>query len=69
MSTEVHAEHGSAARDDRAHDDGHAHGPLRSYLIGFALSVVLTAIPFWLVMTGALAEQPGDRARRSWPSR
>jgi cytochrome o ubiquinol oxidase operon protein cyoD len=34
--------------------DGQAHGPLRSYLIGFGLSVVLTAIPFWLVMTGAL---------------
>lgn len=26
------------------------HGSLRSYLIGFALSVVLTLIPFWLVM-------------------
>jgi cytochrome o ubiquinol oxidase operon protein cyoD len=56
MSTEVHAEHGSAAHDDHAHDDGHAHGSLRSYLIGFGLSVVLTAIPFWLVMTGALAD-------------
>lgn len=36
------------------HDDGHAHGSLRGYLIGFGLSVVLTAIPFWLVMTGAI---------------
>ena len=26
----------------------------RDYLIGFALSVVLTAIPFWLVMEGVL---------------
>jgi cytochrome o ubiquinol oxidase subunit IV len=34
-----------------------AHGSLRTYLIGFALSVVLTAVPFWLVMTGALAPQ------------
>lgn len=25
-----------------------------SYMIGFGLSVLLTAIPFWLVMTGAL---------------
>ena len=25
-----------------------------SYMIGFGLSVVLTAVPFWLVMTGAL---------------
>jgi cytochrome o ubiquinol oxidase operon protein cyoD len=38
-----------------AHGDTHGHGTLRSYLIGFLLSVVLTAIPFWLVMTGALA--------------
>jgi cytochrome o ubiquinol oxidase operon protein cyoD len=28
------------------------HGSLRDYLIGFALSVVLTAIPFALVMGG-----------------
>jgi cytochrome o ubiquinol oxidase operon protein cyoD len=31
-----------------------AHGTLRGYLIGFGLSVVLTAIPFWLVMGGVL---------------
>ncbi len=35
---------------DVHHDDGHPHGTLKSYLIGFGLSVVLTAIPFWLVM-------------------
>ncbi len=34
------------------HDDGHAHGSFGSYMIGFGLSVILTAIPFWLVMTG-----------------
>jgi cytochrome o ubiquinol oxidase subunit IV len=32
---------------------GAAHGSVSSYLIGFVLSVVLTAIPFALVMTGA----------------
>ena len=34
------------------HDDGHDRRTARcaSYLIGFVLSVVLTAIPFWLVM-------------------
>jgi cytochrome o ubiquinol oxidase operon protein cyoD len=37
---------------DDAH--GQSHGTPRSYLIGFALSVILTAIPFWLVMTGVL---------------
>jgi len=46
---------------DASHDDGHGHGgaqiphaTLRDYLIGFGLSVVLTAIPFWLVMSGVL---------------
>ncbi|MEW6645463.1 MAG: cytochrome o ubiquinol oxidase subunit IV [Pseudomonadota bacterium] len=46
MSVDAHAGHHG--------DDGHDHGSLRSYLIGFGLSVVLTAIPFWLVMTNAL---------------
>jgi len=36
-----------------------AHGDVRSYVIGFVLSVILTAVPFWLVMTGAL---PKDQA-------
>jgi cytochrome o ubiquinol oxidase operon protein cyoD len=47
MSADLHAhEHG--------HSDDAPHGSLKGYLIGFGLSVVLTAIPFWLVMTGAL---------------
>lgn len=33
-----------------SHGDTHGHGSRRSYLVGFLLSVVLTAIPFWLVM-------------------
>jgi len=33
-----------------AHADGAGHGTLKGYVIGFLLSVVLTAIPFWLVM-------------------
>ncbi len=36
------------------HEAGHSHGSRRSYLIGFALSAALTAIPFWLAMTGVL---------------
>lgn len=48
----------SAAHDHGA-DHGHGHGdhpPVtrKGYLTGFLLSVVLTAIPFWLVMTGKL---------------
>ena len=49
MSADTHAGH-----QDHAHGDSHGHGTLRSYLIGFGLSVMLTAIPFWLVMTGML---------------
>lgn len=33
-----------------AHDVNH--GSVRSYLVGFVLSVVLTALPFWAIMTG-----------------
>lgn len=44
------AAHGAAHGEER----GQAHGSLRTYLTGFGLSVVLTAIPFWLVMTGVL---------------
>ena len=31
-------------------DTHDSHGSYRSYLIGFALSVLLTAIPFWIVL-------------------
>ncbi|MFQ6372529.1 cytochrome o ubiquinol oxidase subunit IV [Shewanella sp. YIC-542] len=34
-----------------AHDE--SHGSVKSYLTGFVLSVILTAIPFWAVMTQA----------------
>jgi cytochrome o ubiquinol oxidase operon protein cyoD len=44
MSTAGHEQHGTS----------YGHGTKKSYLVGFALSVVLTAIPFWLVMTGLL---------------
>jgi cytochrome o ubiquinol oxidase subunit IV len=55
MSDDAHT--GPAAGHVTGHgtaSDGHSHGSLRSYLSGFALSVVLTAVPFWLVMSGAL---------------
>ncbi len=41
--------HGAAHHDDH-HDDGLPHGSMKDYVIGFVLSVILTAIPFWLVM-------------------
>lgn len=37
--------------------DTHSHGTRRGYLIGFGLSAVLTAVPFWLVMAGVLSPQ------------
>jgi len=39
-----------------SHGDTHGHGSRKGYLIGFALSAVLTAVPFWLVMAGVLAD-------------
>ena len=43
-----------SATDHAVHEESYGHGTKRSYLIGFLLSAVLTAIPFWLVMTGVL---------------
>ena len=43
---------------DAHHAEGAPHDSLRDYLIGFTLSVVLTAIPFWLVMARPLADGP-----------
>jgi cytochrome o ubiquinol oxidase subunit IV len=45
MSDHHHHGHG------HGHDDHlEAHGSFKDYTIGFILSVILTAIPFWLVM-------------------
>jgi len=52
------APHNHSAHNDHGHGhddhegDGH-HGSLKDYAIGFILSVILTAIPFYLVMTKA----------------
>ena len=55
MSVEAHNDHAvDHHHDDHHHGDDHDHGSFKTYMIGFLLSVVLTAIPFWLVMTGAL---------------
>jgi len=51
----AHGEEHHAGHDD--HVDSIPHGTFRDYAIGFLLSVVLTAIPFWLVMTGVLPKQ------------
>ncbi len=36
------------------HDTGAGHSTLKGYMTGFILSVILTAIPFWIVMSGGL---------------
>jgi cytochrome o ubiquinol oxidase subunit IV len=47
--------HGHSHNEDH-HGQAPAHGTFGSYMIGFGLSVILTAIPFWLVMTGVLGD-------------
>ena len=57
------SDHGSHGHGHDAHADGMAHAPLhvslRGYATGFLLSLVLTAIPFWLVMAKVI---PGSTA-------
>lgn len=53
MSAHAPAGHDHAHGDDHGH--GAPHGSLRSYVIGFVASVVLTVIPFWLVMGNVLS--------------
>jgi cytochrome o ubiquinol oxidase operon protein cyoD len=52
-ASDNHATHG-AGHDDHGHHGHHGqdvgHGTLKGYLTGFVLAVLLTAIPFWLVM-------------------
>jgi cytochrome o ubiquinol oxidase subunit IV len=57
MSAEIHSGH--LARDHAAAHGDMTHGEisLSGYLIGFGLSVVLTAVPFWLVMSGVLGDK------------
>ena len=54
MSAEPHAGHGTTTVEVAHDHDQAGHGSLKGYLTGFGLSVVLTAVPFWLVMGGVL---------------
>lgn len=49
MSRDAKTHHAPAPREMEGH------GSKQSYLVGFALSAVLTVIPFWLVMAGVLS--------------
>lgn len=48
------ANHNHSHDDHHHHEDEGSHGTVGSYMIGFVLSVILTAIPFWLVMNKVL---------------
>lgn len=54
MTVTAHSSDHSIGHSDHGHSDQGAHGSRKTYLIGFWLSVVLTAIPFYLVMSGAV---------------
>jgi len=51
--TPPHAAHGH----DAHHHDAGPHSTLSGYMVGFVLSVILTAIPFWLVMGKVIADK------------
>ncbi|MFZ5550010.1 MAG: cytochrome o ubiquinol oxidase subunit IV [Pseudomonadota bacterium] len=51
VSMSDHNEH----HDDHHDDDIGYHATVEGYLVGFLLSVLLTAIPFWLVMGNVMA--------------
>ncbi|MDR6855384.1 cytochrome o ubiquinol oxidase subunit IV [Variovorax guangxiensis] len=54
----------SEAHDVHDHDphvEDDLHISLKGYMTGFVLSVILTAIPFWLVM-GNVFDKPGTTA-------
>lgn len=48
MADDTHHTHSGAL-----HDAGGHHGSLKSYLVGFVLAVLLTIVPFAMVMSGA----------------
>jgi cytochrome o ubiquinol oxidase operon protein cyoD len=51
----AHAQEHHPAHDDHHHGDGDGyHATIKGYATGFLLSVILTAIPFWLVMAKVL---------------
>ena len=58
MSSNANHSHHSADAHGHDHHGGHeaAHGTFKSYMTGFILSVILTAIPFWLVMGKVISD-------------
>ena len=56
---DIHAGHGH--HDHHGHDDHHhdagPHSTFSGYMWGFVLSIILTAIPFWLVMGNIISDR------------
>jgi cytochrome o ubiquinol oxidase operon protein cyoD len=58
LSETGHGHHTEAlhGHDDHHHDGDEPHGSMQDYVTGFVLSVILTVIPFWLVMNNVIAD-------------
>ncbi|CAM8623864.1 CyoD Heme/copper-type cytochrome/quinol oxidase, subunit 4 [Comamonadaceae bacterium] len=57
----AHNSHASHGHDDHAHgghDANEPHSTFSGYMTGFLLSIILTAIPFWLVMAKVISDRP-----------
>jgi cytochrome o ubiquinol oxidase subunit IV len=54
MTVTAHSADHSSGHSDHGHSHQGGHGSRKTYMIGFWLSVLLTAIPFYLVMSGAV---------------
>ncbi|KLO58189.1 cytochrome o ubiquinol oxidase subunit IV [Delftia tsuruhatensis] len=56
---DIHAGHGH--HDHHGHDNHHhdagPHSTFSGYMWGFVLSIILTAIPFWLVMGNIISDR------------
>jgi cytochrome o ubiquinol oxidase operon protein cyoD len=60
MSSNAHThDHGhdhGHGHDDHGHGQEASHSTLKGYMVGFVLSVILTVIPFWLVMAKVFSD-------------
>lgn len=59
MTSHAHDHGHDAHHSDHGHhgEGGADHGSLKSYMIGFVLAVILTAIPFAIVMGGGFEDK------------
>ncbi|MBU0748398.1 MAG: cytochrome o ubiquinol oxidase subunit IV [Gammaproteobacteria bacterium] len=54
----THDPHGGHQDGDTPHHDANEpHSTFSGYMTGFVLSIILTAIPFWLVMAKVIADR------------